>query len=109
MDAIRKSSMYSSRRPDFRKQLQRALSLSSIESEETHSTSEISIGDTTEDQHSMLSKSAESSVHSDNVGHTYENQIGPELSPVVQMAENIELGTDLPKDRDIIALKCVAE
>lgn len=41
-----------------RKQLQRALSLSSFESEETHSASEISIGDTTEDQHSMLSKSA---------------------------------------------------
>jgi hypothetical protein len=109
MGAIRKSSMYSSRRPDFRKQLQRALSLSSFESEKTHSASEISIGDTTEDQHSMLSKSAESSVHSDSVGHTYENQIGPGLPPVAQMAENLEPGTDLPKDRDMIALKCVAE
>jgi hypothetical protein len=25
------------------------------------------------------------------------------------MAENLEPGTDLPKDRDMIALKCVAE
>jgi hypothetical protein len=107
MGAIRKSSTYSSRRPDFRKQLQRALSLSSFESEETHSASDISIGDTTEDHHSMLSKSAESSVHSDSVGHTFENQIGPELP--AQMAENFEPGTDLPKDRDMIALKCVAE
>ena len=109
MGAIRKSSMYSSRRPDFRKQLQRALSLSSFESEETHSASEISIGDTAEDQHSMLSKSAESSVHSDSASHTYQKQIGPELPSVAQMAENVELGADLPKDRDVIALKCVAE
>jgi hypothetical protein len=101
--------MYSSRRRDFRKQLQHALSLSSFESEETHSASEISIGDTTEDQHSMLSKSAESSVHSDSVGHTYENQIGPDLPPLAQLAENLEPGRDLPKDRDMIALKYVAE
>ncbi|OKO97717.1 hypothetical protein PENSUB_9897 [Penicillium subrubescens] len=91
MGAIRKSSMYSSRRPDFRKQLQRALSLSSFESDETHSASEISIGNTTEDQHSMVSKSAESSVHSDSASHTYENQIGPELPSVAQMAEIVEL------------------
>jgi hypothetical protein len=109
MGAIRKSSMYSSRRPDFRKQLQRALSLSSFESDETHSASEISIGDTTEDQHSMVSKSAESSVHSDSASHTYENQIGPESPSVAQMADNVELGADLPNDRDMIALKCVAE
>jgi hypothetical protein len=57
----------------------------------------------------MLSKSAESSVHSDSVGHAYEKHTGPELSPVAQMAENIEPGTDLPKDRDMIALECVAE
>lgn len=69
----------------------------------------MSIGDTTEDQHSMLSKSAESSVHSDSASHTYDNQIGPELPSVDQMAENIEPGTDFPKGSDMIALKCVAE
>ncbi|KAF3399854.1 hypothetical protein F1880_008418, partial [Penicillium rolfsii] len=97
------------RRPDFRKQLQRALSLSSFESEETHGASEVSIGDTTEDQHSMLSKHAGFSVHSDSVGHTDEDQVDPGLPPVLQIADSLEPGTDLPKDRDMIALECVAE
>lgn len=73
MGSVRKSTTYSSRRPNFRRQLQRALSLSSFETEDTQSTSKLSTGDTTEDQQSVLSESDRSNVHSDNVGHTYED------------------------------------
>lgn len=109
MGAVRKSTTYSSRRPDFRKQLQRALSLSSFETEDTHSTSNLSTGDTTEDQQSVLSESDRSNVHRDSVGHKYEDQIDPALFPSAQTAENVEEQTDLPRDRDMIALECVAE
>jgi hypothetical protein len=109
MGAIRKSSTYSSRRPDFRKQLQRALSLSSSESEDIHGAPKSSTGDTTEDQQSVLSKSHGSSVHSDSVDPTYDKQIDPELFPTAQTAGNFEQVTDLPRDRDMIALECVAE
>jgi hypothetical protein len=57
----------------------------------------------------MLSKSAESSVHSDSVGQTYEKKIDPEMCLAAQATDNIEQVTDLPKDRDMIALECVAE
>lgn len=109
MGAIRKSSTYSSRRPDFRKQLQRALGLFSSESEDTQGALESSTGDTTEDQQSVLSKSDRSSVPSDSVGPTYEKQIDPELFPTAHTADNIEQVPDLPRDRDMIALECVAE
>jgi hypothetical protein len=48
-------------------------------------------------------------VHSDSVGHTYDDQIDPALFPTAQMAENPEEQTGLPRDRDMIALECVAE
>jgi hypothetical protein len=57
----------------------------------------------------MLSKSAESSVHSDSVGQTYEKQIDPEMRLAAQATDNIEQVIVLPKDRDMIALECVAE
>jgi hypothetical protein len=57
----------------------------------------------------MLSKSTEPSVRSDSVGDTYEKHIDPELFPAAQMTEHIEQVTDLPKDRDMVALECVAE
>lgn len=109
MGSARKSTTYSSRRPNFRRQLQRALSLSSFETEDTQSASKLSTGDTTEDQQSVLSESDRSNVPSDSVGHTYEDQIDPALFPIAQMAENPEEQTSLPRDRDMIALECVAE
>ncbi|KAJ5900385.1 uncharacterized protein N7473_004455 [Penicillium subrubescens] len=81
MGSVRKSTGYSSRRPDFRRQLQCALSLSSFETEEQY----------------------------DSIGHSYEDQIDPALFPTTQTAEKIEEQTDLLRDRDMIALECVAE
>jgi hypothetical protein len=80
-----------------------------FETEDTQSTSKLSTGDTTEDQQSVLSESDRSNVHSDNVGHTYEDQIDPAWFPTAQMAGNPEEQRGLPRDRDVIALECVAE
>ncbi|KAJ5483820.1 hypothetical protein N7539_006020 [Penicillium diatomitis] len=108
MGAVRKST-YTARRPDFRRQLQRALSLSSFETEETHSTSKSSTGDTTEDQLSIHSENDGSSVQSGSVGGNHEAQIDPALFLTARDVEKIEGQRDLPKDRDMIALECVAE
>jgi hypothetical protein len=107
MGFVQKSTMCS-RRPDFRRQLQRALSLSSFETD-SQSTSKLSTGDTTEDQESVLSGSDRSNVHSDHVGHTHEDQIDLALFAAAPMEENSEEQTGLPGDRDMIALECVAE
>jgi hypothetical protein len=48
-------------------------------------------------------------VHSDSVDPTYDKQIDPGLFPTAQTAGNIEQVTDLPRDRDMIALESVAE
>ncbi|KAK6837057.1 hypothetical protein RU639_001472 [Aspergillus parasiticus] len=108
MGAVRKST-YSARRPDFRRQLQRALSLSSFETEDTHSTPKSSVGDTTEDQLSIHQENDGSSVHSDGVGHSHEAQIDPELFSTARDVEKIEGQIDLPEDRNMIALECIAE
>ncbi|KAE8308082.1 hypothetical protein BDV41DRAFT_581762 [Aspergillus transmontanensis] len=108
MGAVRKST-YSARRPDFRRQLQRALSLSSFETEDTHSTPKSSVGDTTEDQLSIHQENDGSSVYSDGVGHSHEAQIDPGLFSTARDVEKIEGQIDLPEDRNMIALKCVAE
>jgi hypothetical protein len=83
--------------------------LSSSESEDTQGALESSTGDTTEDQQTVLSKSDGSSVPRDSVGPTYEKQIDPELLPTAHTADNVEQVTDLQRDRDMIALECVAE
>jgi hypothetical protein len=104
--------MYSSRRPDFRRQLQRALSLSSFETDDSQSTSKLSTGDTTEDQESVLSGSDRSNVHSQSDGHTnhtHEVKIDPALFATAPMEENTGEQPGLPSDRDMIALECVAE
>lgn len=108
MGAVRKST-YSARRPDFRRQLQRALSLSSFETEDTHSASKSSAGDTTEDQLSIHSENDGSSVQSGSVGRNHEAQIDPALFSTARDVEKIEGQRDLPEDRDLIALECVAE
>ncbi|CEJ62600.1 hypothetical protein PMG11_11097 [Penicillium brasilianum] len=108
MGAVRKST-YSARRPDFRRQLQRALSLSSLETEETHSASKSSAGDTTEDQLSIHSENDGSSAQSGSVGCNHEAQIDPALFSTARDVEKIEGRRDLPEDRDLIALECVAE
>ncbi|OKO98665.1 hypothetical protein PENSUB_9035 [Penicillium subrubescens] len=108
MGAVRKST-YSARRPDFRRQLQRALSLSSFETEDTRSASKSSAGDTTEDQLSIHSENDGSSVQSGSVGRNHEAQIDPALFSTARDVEKIEGQRDLPEDRDMIALECVAE
>ncbi|OKP14893.1 hypothetical protein PENSUB_5290 [Penicillium subrubescens] len=108
MGAVRKST-YSARRPDFRRQLQRALSLSSFETEDTRSASKSSAGDTTEDQLSIHSENDGSSVQSGSVGRNHEAQIDPALFSTARDVEKIEGQRDLPEDRDLIALECVAE
>jgi hypothetical protein len=85
------------------------LSLSSFETEDTPSISKLSTGDTTEDQESVFSGSDRSNVHSDSVGQTHEDQIDPVLSATAPMEERSEEQPDLPRDRDMIALECVAE
>ncbi|KAJ5904655.1 uncharacterized protein N7473_001571 [Penicillium subrubescens] len=108
MGAFRKST-YSARRPDFRRQLQRALSLSSFETEDTQSVSKLSAGNTTEDQRSIHSENDGSSVQSGSVGRNHEAQIDPALFSTARDVEKIEGQRDLPEDRDMIALECVAE
>ncbi|RAQ40957.1 hypothetical protein AFGD_007259 [Aspergillus flavus] len=94
---------------DFRRQLQRALSLSSFETEDTHRTPKSSAGDTTEDQLSSHSENDGSSVHSDGVAHSHKAHIDPGLFSNARDVEKIEGWIDLPEDRDMIALECVAE
>jgi hypothetical protein len=104
--------MYSSRRPEFRRQLQRALSLSSFETDDSQSTSKLSTGDTTEYQESVLSGSDRSNVHSHSDGHTHhthEVEIDPGLFATAPTEENTGEQPGLPSDRDMIALECVAE
>jgi hypothetical protein len=48
-------------------------------------------------------------VDSDSVGRSHEDQIDPALYSTARNVENIEDQADLPRDRDMIALECVAE
>ncbi|KAF7631454.1 hypothetical protein AFLA_012311 [Aspergillus flavus NRRL3357] len=78
------------RKPTYSGQLQRALSLSSFETEDTHSTPKSSAGDTTEDQISIHSENDGSSVHSDLVAHSHEAHIDPGLFSTARDVEKIE-------------------
>jgi hypothetical protein len=48
-------------------------------------------------------------VRSDSVGRSHEAQVDPALFSTARDVEKIEGQRDLPEDRDMIALECVAE
>jgi hypothetical protein len=110
MDGIRKLP-YSDHKQSFRSRLQRALSLSSSESEDIRGPSSSAAGDTIEDEASFqdndsLGQDRSGSLADD--GQEYppqEQSMGPSPENELELPRQI----DLSGDSSMIALKCVAE
>jgi flagellar basal body rod protein FlgB len=109
MGGIRKVS-HTQRRQDFRSRLQRALSLSSSESEKARSPSASEPGDTTEDE--VLQDRNDRSADQDNSNSAEESEEAPrERRKKSKYERDLERSkqTQLPEDGNTVALECVAE
>ncbi|KAJ5040749.1 hypothetical protein NUH16_003355 [Penicillium rubens] len=110
MGGIRKLS-YNDQRQSFRSRLQRALSLSSSESEDIRSPSSSAAGDTTEDETSIQDNDSFGNHRNGNSaggGQEYSPQnrsMGPRPEEELELPRQ----TDIPGDCNMIAFQCVAE
>ena len=111
MVAIRKMTL-SDRRQSFRSRLQRALSLSSSESEDHRSPSRSAAGDTTENEFSVQEENdCCGKQQNDNLLDGSEEEVQQDWS--VELRNENERGPpqvpDLSADCNMIAFECVAE
>jgi hypothetical protein len=102
---------YSDHKKSFRSRLQRALSLSSSESEDIRSPSRSAAGDTTEDEVSFQDNDSFGHDRSGSLaddGQEYplqEQSMGPSSENELELPRLI----DLSEDFNMIAFQCVAE
>ena len=110
MGGIRKLS-YNDQRQSFRSRLQRALSLSSSESEDIRSLSRSAAGDTTEDETSIQESDSFGNHRNGNSAGGGQEYFPQNRSMGPRPEEELELPrqTDIPGDCNMIAFQCVAE
>ncbi|KAJ5038488.1 hypothetical protein EN45_042630 [Penicillium chrysogenum] len=110
MGGIRKASR-PLRRPDFRSRLQRALSLSSLESEDTGSVSSTATGDTTSDE--SPSQEEYDSGDQENSDAADESEQEATRQQRTVFGHETDLGirgqTQLSGDSNTVALECLTE
>ncbi|KAI3094023.1 hypothetical protein CBS147333_10047 [Penicillium roqueforti] len=110
MGGIRRLS-YNDQRQSFRSRLQRALSLSSSESEDIRSPSRSAVGDTTEDEISIQENDSFGNDRSGSLaddGQEYPSQ-NRSMSPRPENELELPRQDDLSGDCSMIAFQCVAE
>ncbi|OQE70394.1 hypothetical protein PENNAL_c0118G06292 [Penicillium nalgiovense] len=110
MGGIRRLS-YNDQRQSFRSRLQRALSLSSSESEDIRSPSRSAVGDTTEDEASFQENDSFGNDRSGSLaddGQEYPSQ-NRSMSPRPENELELPRQDDLSGDCSMIAFQCVAE
>ncbi|KAI3093169.1 hypothetical protein CBS147333_10128 [Penicillium roqueforti] len=110
MGGIRRLS-YNDQRQSFRSRLQRALSLSSSESEDIRSPSRSAAGDTTEDEASFQENDSFGNDRSGSLaddGQEYPSQ-NRSMSPRPENELELPRQDDLSGDCSMIAFQCVAE
>ncbi|KAJ5033234.1 hypothetical protein NUH16_003150 [Penicillium rubens] len=110
MGGIRKLS-YNDQRQSFRSRLQRALSLSSSESEDIRSPSRSAVGDTTEDEASFQENDSFGNDRSGSLaddGQEYPSQ-NRSMSPRPENELELPRQDDLSGDCSMIAFQCVAD
>lgn len=90
--------------PNFRRRLQRALSLSSSESEYSQTPTASLSGDTTEDDSTQSAGNVEATSQKDDPPDTIEKSTQPIPQPRANEAQS-----ELSKDGNILALQCVAK
>jgi hypothetical protein len=101
MGAIRKIP-YTRQMPDFRRRLQRALSLSSSESEYSRSPSRPLSGDTTEEEPSTPSnKNDQAASQQGNPPSTHDHRVLPSPQYGGHLSQ--------PRDSNVLTLTCLAE
>ncbi|CAG8210968.1 unnamed protein product, partial [Penicillium nalgiovense] len=109
MGGIRKASR-PLRRPDFRSRLQRALSLSSLESEDTGSVSSSATGDTTRDESPQEENDSGDQENSDAADES-EQEATRQRRTVFGHETDLEIRgqTQLSGDSNTVALECLTE
>ncbi|KZN87661.1 hypothetical protein EN45_062220 [Penicillium chrysogenum] len=109
MGGIRKASR-PLRRPDFRSRLQRALSLSSLESEDTGSVSSSATGDTTKDESPQEENNSGDQENSDAADES-EQEATLQRRTVFGHETDLEIRgqTQLSGDSNTVALECLTE
>ena len=101
MGAVQKPS-HAQKMPDFRRRLQRALSLSSSESENSQSPTVSLSGDTTEEESTHSSGDIQAATQQEEPPNDVQNE-------AVLIPHLGGYGTQSPRDSNMLALQCVAE
>ncbi|KAM0699789.1 hypothetical protein Q7P36_000425 [Cladosporium allicinum] len=110
MGGIRKASR-PLRRPDFRSRLQRALSLSSLESEDTGSVSSTATGDTTRDESPSQEENDSGDQENSDAADESEQEAARQRRTVFGHETDLEIRgqTQLSGDSNTVALECLTE
>jgi hypothetical protein len=110
MGGIRKASR-PLRRPDFRRRLQRALSLSSLESEDTGGVSSSATDDTTGDESPSQEENDSGDQQNSDAADESEQEAARQRSTAFGHETDLEIRgqTRLSGDSNTVALECLTE